>query len=250
MGCKFIVHAINSVQKDSNINPKGKWTLLLHFSNAFNSISCGKMLWEVRAHIPSMVAWLECCYGTHPLFHLRDCTILSHCGVQQGYPLGSPTFALALHPIVERIQCKISGLQINAWYLDDGTLCGTADDLRATLAIVEKDGPGKGLRLNPGKSLLYIPQDASFVVNPLPAEIPTVRSGFDLLESRIGQCSQCEATILNWVKKVQEILERYPDIQNAQMETTILRLCLALPSLVCSPFMATSPYQRCHLCLR
>ena len=67
--------------------------------------------------------------------------------------------------------------------------------------IVEKDGPGRGFRLNRGKSLLYIPEDAFFVVNPLPAEIPTVRSGFDLLGSPIGPCSHSEATMLKRVKK-------------------------------------------------
>ena len=86
---------------------------------------------------------------------------------------------------MERIKCGVQGLQISVWYLDNDTLCGTADDLRAAVAVVEKDGPGRGLRLNQGKSLLYIPEDASFAINPLPAEILTVRSGFDLLGSPI-----------------------------------------------------------------
>ena len=150
VGCKAIVHAVNSVREDSNINLKGKWTLLLDLSNTFNSISRGKMFEKVKAHIPSMAAWLECCYGTHPLLHLEDRTILSCCGVQQGDPLGPLAFALALHPIVERIKCVVPGLQINAWYLDNGTLCDTADDPRATVAIVEKDGTGRDLRLNRG----------------------------------------------------------------------------------------------------
>ena len=125
----------------------------------------------------------------------------------------------------------LHGLNINAWYLDDGTLCGSAADLSAALAIIEEDGPSRGLKLNRKKSLLYIPEDASFVANPLPPEIPFVRSGFDLLGSPIGPPSHCEASMMKRVLKVQEILKRLPDLQDSQMECTILRYCLALPKI-------------------
>ena len=180
------------MQENSNINPERKWTLLLDFSNAFNSISREKMFKEVRSHIPSMAAWLECCYGAQPLLHLEDHTILSCSGVQQGDPLGPLAFALALQPILERIKCEVPNLLINAWYLDDGTLCGSAADLAAALEIVEEDGPSRCLKLNRGKSLLYIPGDASSAVNSLPSEIPSVRSGFDLLGSPIGPRPHCD----------------------------------------------------------
>ena len=118
VGCEAIVHAVNNVQ-NSNINPERKWTLLLDFSNAFNSISRKKMFKEVRSRIPSMAAWLKCCYGAQPFLHLEDHTILSCCGVQQGDLLGPLAFALALQPILERIKCEVLDLQINAWYLDE-----------------------------------------------------------------------------------------------------------------------------------
>ena len=108
-----------------------------------------------------MAAWLECCYGSQPLLHLGKHTILSQCGVQQGDRLGPLAFALSLHPVVERIKQEVPGLLINAWYLDDGTLCGSARDLCAALAIVE-DGLARGLFLNKRKSLLFVPEDAAF----------------------------------------------------------------------------------------
>ena len=95
---------------------------------------------------------------------------------------------------------------------------------------MEEDGPARGHVLNRLKSLLFIPGDASSH-NPLPPEIPTVTSGFDLLGSPIGPRSHCEASMLKMVKKVQSILERLPDLEDAQMETTILRFCLALPKV-------------------
>ncbi len=165
-GCEAIVHAVNSLLEDPNIHPGGKWTLLLDFRNAFNSVNREKMFEEVRARIPSLSAWLECCYGAQPLLHFDNHTILSCSGVQQGDPLGPLGFALALHPIVEKIKRDVPGLPINAWYLDDGTLCGSANDLSAALAIIEEDGPARGLYLNREKSLLYIPEDATPVPQP------------------------------------------------------------------------------------
>ena len=230
-GCEAIVHAVNRVHEDSTIPSEAKWTLLLDFSNAFNSVHRGKMFEEVRAHIPSMAAWLECCYGAQPLLHFGNFTILSSCGVQQGDPLGPLAFALALHPIVERIKREVPSLLINAWYLDDGTLVGHADDLRAALAIVEEDGPARGLRLNRGKSLLYMPEDTIFDHNPLPSDIPISTEGFVLLGTPIGPPTYCEEIMLKRVRKLQDMLEHLADMQDSQMEAAILRSCLALPKV-------------------
>ena len=76
-----------------------------------------------------MLLWAQ------PLLHLGDHTILSSSGVQQDDPLGPLGFALTLHPIVVRIQQEVLGLLINAWYLDDGTLCSSPDELAAALAF-------------------------------------------------------------------------------------------------------------------
>ena len=73
----------------------------------------GLMFGEVKTRIPSIAAWMECCYGSQPLLHFGDQTIYSCCGVQQGDPLGPLRFALALNPIVERIKRELLTLLIN-----------------------------------------------------------------------------------------------------------------------------------------
>ena len=113
--------------------------------------------------------------------HLGSSTIYSCCGVQQGDPLGPFGFALALHPIIEKVREKVPGLLINAWYLDDGTLCGSPCDLRKALDIIEEDRSARGLHLNRAKSLLFVPAGASMSLSSLPSEIPIMREGFDLL---------------------------------------------------------------------
>ena len=229
-GCESIFHAISLVQEDSNISPELKWTLL-DFSNAFNNVTRESMFQEVRARIPSMSAWLEMYYGAQPLLQFGDYTILSCSGVQQGDPLGPLGFALALHPLVEKINEQVPGLVINAWYLDDGTLCGSARNLQAALTIIEGEGPALGLHLNRAKSLLYIPEGASPATNPLPPDIPTTSEGFVLLGSPIVSPSFSESVILRRVNKVETALSRLPDLLDSQMETTLLRSCLSLPKV-------------------
>ena len=231
VGCEAIVHAVARVQEDVDIPPEERWILLLDFSNAFNRIDRGSMFQEVRARIPSVAAWLESCYGAQPILRLGERIILSCCGVQQGDPLGPLGFSLALHPIVEKIQEQVPGLLINAWYLDDGTLCGSAKDLHTALNIIEEEGPARGLHLNRAKSLLHIPEDSPSAPYILLADIPISQGGFNLLGSPIGPSSHCEVSVLKRVKKVEEILTRLPDLQDSQMEATLLRSCLALPKV-------------------
>ena len=230
-GCEAIVHAVSSLQEDPSIDQTDKLCLLLDFSNAFNSISRENMFEEIRDRIPSMAAWLECCYGSQPLLHLGDRTIRSCSGVQQGDPLGPLGFALTLHPFIEKIREVVPDLKINAWYLDDGTLCGSASNLRAALAIIEDEGPARGLHLNREKSLLYIPKDCPFHHNPLPQDIPISRTGFVLLGSPIGPPSFCEMMAMKRVQKIQDLLSKLPDLQDSHMESGILRSCLAFPKI-------------------
>jgi len=141
----------------------------------------------VRARIPSMATWLQSCYSSQSILHLNDQVILSCCRVQQGDPVGPLGFALAIHPIVEKINEEVTGPHINAWYLDDGTLCGSLDDLAAALAIIEAEGPCHGLCLNKSKCLLHAVADVP-VSNSILSDIPLVTGGFDLLGSLIGRC--------------------------------------------------------------
>ena len=145
-------------------------------------------------------------------------TILSCCGVQQGDPLGPLGFALALQPL-------------NAWYLDDGTLCGCPTDLCCALAIIEAEWPPRGLFLNRSKSLLIVPADASCDSLSLPPGIPVSRDGFTLLGAPFGSPSFCTSSILRRVQKIQGILGSLKDLQDSQIQTTLLCSCLALPKI-------------------
>ena len=161
------------------------------------------MFKEIRDRIPSMAPWMECCYSSQPIFYLGKHSIFSCCRVQQGEPLGPLAFALALHPIIERIAEELPSLLMNVWYLDDRTLCGSGEDLLKALNIIEEDGPSRGLHLNRSKSLLFVPPDADLTNNPLPSDIPIARNGFVLLGAPVGSPSFCSLHTLKGVNKIQ-----------------------------------------------
>ena len=227
-GCEAIVHATSHLM--SSLQGDERWTLLLDFTNAFNSISRQAMFVEFRRHLPGLSAWMESCYSCQPLLHLGQDIIHSCCGVQQGDPLGPLGFALTLHPIIERIRAEVPSLALNAWYLDDGTLVGPPGDLSAALHIVESEGPSVGLHLNREKSLLFIPSDCDASSSSLPPEVLVVRGGF-CLGCPIGPSSFCEEVLQDRVGRIRESLGVLRDMHDSHLETSLLCSCLALPKL-------------------
>lgn len=114
-------------------------------------------------------------------------------------PLG---FALTLQPIMEHILSEVPGLKINVWYLDDGTLCGSPDDLAKALKLIEDEGPALGLDLNPSSTSLRMPILISTPYHP--TSHPICGDGFVLLGCPIGPPSFCEVTMLRRVEKVKD----------------------------------------------
>ena len=225
--CEAVVHATSQLM--SSLPDEECWTLLLDFTNAFNNISREAMFVEFRRHLPGLFAWRESCYSCQPLLRLGKDSIRSCWGVQQGDPLGLLVFALTLHPIIERIKVEVPTLALNAWYLDNGTLVGSPGDISAALQIIESDGPSVGLHLNRGKSLLSIRRDCDASHSPLPPEVPVTRAGFCLLGCPIGPASLCEGVLQDRVAKTRECLEILHEMDDSQLETTLIRSCLALP---------------------
>ena len=169
-GCKANIHSVSDVLEDNSIPPEHKHILLVDLSNAFNSVSRQILFEEVRSQIPSLSAWMEYSYGTQLILLLNNQLILGCSGFHQGDPLGLLGFSLALHPIVNKIKEQVPGLVINAWYLDDGTLCGSPVHLARALSIIESGCPSHA------KSLIYTPSTCS-VSHPLLVIFPPLLNG-------------------------------------------------------------------------
>ena len=135
-------------------------------------------------------------------------------------PIG---FCPSLQPLIERLKADVSGLNLNVWYLDDGILMGSPEDLATAVRIVESEGPPLGLHLNRNKSLLFIPLEADPALSPLPPDIPITRNGFTLLGCPIGPPDYCEEVFQARLSKVKVSLGALHGMGDAQLESTLLR---------------------------
>ena len=244
-GAEAIVHSLQLLRANPLISDSDKWVLLVDFRNAFNNIDRALMFEELRSHIPGISPWMEWCYGSQPHLIHGDYTIHSCAGVQQGDPLGPLGFSMALHPIVQRIVNEVPGLSLNAWYLDDGTLCGSLSNLKLALDIIEEDGPARGLLLNRNKSLLFAPPGDAPLFSEFPSDIPVARAGVSLLGSPVGSDDFCVTVVKGRLDTVRALLDRLPDIEDSQIEYSLLRSCLSLPKFIsilrtCSPSIISS----------
>ena len=230
-GCEAVVHALYRVLENDDISPDLKWSLQLDFSNAFNGIDRASMFLAVRERIPSVAPWLEWCYGSLPNLYFGDYVISSCCGVQQGDPLGPLAFALTLHSLVEKIQLKVPGLLLNTWYLDDGILCGSPQDLSLALDILCAEGKSYGLTLQFSKSLLYIPDTSVSTVNPISSVIPITSSGFVHLGIPIGSPAFCISILSDVFDKTLEMLSLLSALRDSQMAITLLRSCMGFSTI-------------------
>lgn len=86
---------------------------------------------------------MEQCYKHPTNIYYGENLIISQRGVQQGDPLGPALFCLTIQNIVSSLN-----MDLNIWYLDDGTIAGHPEDvLKAFKMIIEKSKE-VGLELN------------------------------------------------------------------------------------------------------
>ncbi len=82
-------------------------------TNAFHLVSLAAFLRETSNHFPRLFNWVTYCYGkdTKPHLWVGDLKLRSVCGVQQGDPFGPLLFAIAIHPILTKLNEKLNQLQ-------------------------------------------------------------------------------------------------------------------------------------------
>ena len=69
--------------------------------------------------------------------------------------MGPLLFSLTLWPIIEKIQESLSELQQHSWYLDDGVLVGSEDDLIRSWDLLCQLAPDRGLHVSVDKCELW-----------------------------------------------------------------------------------------------
>ena len=237
-GCEAIIHATRQA-----VNKAGeKFVLRADLINAFNVADRAAALKEVEQHFPELLPWVITAYSTPSHLIFGSTNIWSLTGFHQGDPLASLLFSLVLHPIILRIKEQVPSLDLNAWYLDDGTLVGTVAELRQAVDIIVREGPARGLILSTAhttrapalpKTSVWSKLDLTGDDDPLGKGVPRVRGlGITLLGAPLGHQGYEQEVIQEKVNKVQEITTLLPDLKDPHAEFCLLRSCVSLPKLM------------------
>ena len=237
-GCESIIHAARqAVEKAGE-----KFVMRADLINAFNVADRSTALREIEQHFPELLPWVITAYSNHSHLVFGTSSILSRAGFHQGDPLAALLFALVLHPLVLQIQEQVPTLDLNAWYLDDGTLVGTAPELSEVVDIMVREGPARGLILSTAhttrapslpKTTIWSKLDVSGDNDPLGKGVPRVRGlGITLLGAPLGHRGYETELLEEKVAKVKRITTLLPDIEDPQIEFCLLRSCLALPKIM------------------
>ena len=74
------------------------------------------------------------------------------------------------------IKEQVPTLIVNEWYLDDGVVVGSREDLQKVVDIILRHGPEKGLILSSSKSSVWCPDSDSVAqlnsLDPIDRGIP------------------------------------------------------------------------------
>ena len=115
----------------------------LDFSNAFNCVRRDVMLKAVADRIPELYRLCHLAYSQPSVLKYGRHVIMSEEGAQQGDPLGSLLFCLAIQPLLQNMRSPLSFS-----YIDDVTVGGPAQFVAEDIQRVATLGPSYGLQLN------------------------------------------------------------------------------------------------------
>ena len=143
-GAEAAVHATRIYLH--NLQPQ-HLILKLDFRNAFNCLHRDKMLAAVREMVPELYPLIHSAYSSPSSLFFGESVLQSSEGVQQGDPLGPLLFCLTIHDMLMQLRGEFG-----VFYLDDGTLGGSLEEVLRDVRMVERVAGDMGLQLNHRKS--------------------------------------------------------------------------------------------------
>ena len=159
-----------------NLQP-GHLILKLDFRNAFNSFRRDKMLLVVKDRVPEIYPLIHSAYSRPSSLFFGEETLQSPGVSNRETPCTPFFFCLAIHNIVQEVHSAF-----RLFYLDDGTLGGSVEEVFHDLSFVERSALDLGLHLNHDKSELICAdtatRDAILFVLPVSVQLTRVMPPF------------------------------------------------------------------------
>jgi hypothetical protein len=225
LGCEAAAHAARLYLQNM---PPNHLLLKLDFKNAFNTLRRDKMLESVKEYAPELFTFIHAAYGQASLLFCGDHILESAEGVQQGDPLGPLLFCLTIQSLILKLQSEF-----NVFYLNDGTIGGSVEDVIHDLQLVEDEAGLAGLKLNHAKSELICDdvcaRDA--VMSAFSGLQVIAREQATLLGTPIGSVDLINSILTLKLEKLKLMGERLQHL-SCQDALLILRHSLAIPKVL------------------
>ena len=158
--CESIRHAMHAIYEDETCEA----VLLVHASNAFNSINRNVFLHNVTNICPAIAIYVKNCYSLHSrLFIIGGNEIRSCEGTTQSDPIAMTLYAIAIIPMILMIvdiTSKIDDSTKTAAYADDVTAAGKIIQLKNWWRTLCMLGPKFGYYPEATKSWLTVKDKA------------------------------------------------------------------------------------------
>jgi hypothetical protein len=104
-GTDILVHGFREKLEQFGHDPD-KVALRVDAANSFNAVSRAEILERVYEHAPPAARFFQAIYGGQPYVVAGRTLLLSRQGTQHGDPLGMQLFALAIQPLILRVQSE------------------------------------------------------------------------------------------------------------------------------------------------
>ena len=235
-GAERLIHRARNVVSSQEF--EGMVFCKVDLSNAFNNVSRAKLTEIVRERAPKLLPYFLWAYEQTAKLHVSrsGVHIDSDEGTQQGDPLGPLLFALVLDVIVREIDSNCN-LALNLWYLDDGNLVGSPEQVHKALDIIARVGPDYGIFLNLDKCHFYT-RHTRLLERVIPHFPNTLKpenfhsleeeQGFEVLGSPIGGVHFCETFFESQViDKLEAAAQAISELDDPHIATYLLRNCVS-----------------------
>ncbi|XP_055352279.1 uncharacterized protein LOC129598413 [Paramacrobiotus metropolitanus] len=145
-GAEAAVHAVRSFINDEH--DALRVLFKIDYRNAFNTVRRDVMLQSVLEHFPEYYPFVLSAYGAPSTLSCNGSEedLSSATGIQQGDPMGP-----LLYCLVALLFCISLSSKLRVFFLDDGALGGTVEEVANDLKSIIAASSAAGLQLNPAK---------------------------------------------------------------------------------------------------